>query len=64
MKERVIVLAKININGKEFVLLGAWLKATSSFCVPLDFDHILHHVPSAFLQSSDPYCIIFIFVLP
>lgn len=38
MKEMVIVLAKINVDGKGFVLLGVRLKGTSIFCSPLAFD--------------------------
>lgn len=64
MKESVIVLAKINVDGKGFVLFGARLKGTSIFCSPLAFHPILHQVPSALLQSSDSFCITFIVVLP
>lgn len=64
VKERVIVLAKINVDGKGFVLLGVRLKGASITCSPLAFDPILHQVPSALLQSSDSFCILFIVVLP
>lgn len=60
----MIVLAKISVDGKGFVLLGVGLKGTSIFCSPLDFDPILHQVPPALLQSSDSFCIILTVFLP
>lgn len=63
VKDRVIVVAKINVDGKGFVLRRVRLKGTSIFCSPLVFDPILHRVPSALLQSSDSFCIIFIVAL-